>query len=267
VSEPRSTALGALDRASQLISNSWPRVALLWLTILPSRFLLMFLAWEIWRAREVPRAHAGYLTELALLTLAAWLISLYGRLRFVRSCQIGIDRGERVASARLSLGFEEFIAYAWWAVVIEALFWLCMPTLFLPVALLLLGGLLPACLRASDGRLRPLTALVESIAPGRLLVAGVLCLGIILLVGLNLHLGLQLALSLWSSVAAADVAIWSKTLDIHNPLYAIILVALALTAAEPFWLATCAYLAHAARSKRTGDDLLLWFSELKREST
>ena len=85
--EGQPGALAALDEGADLALQLPPWVALLWLTALPGRLVLVAFLVELVEFGQAASAHSQALLGLAFASLALWLLSLWGRQVFVRACR------------------------------------------------------------------------------------------------------------------------------------------------------------------------------------
>ena len=72
-----------------------PWVALLWLTALPSRLVLLAFFVELVELGEMAPSQGRTLLRLAFASLALWLLSLWGRQVFIRACRRARDNAPR----------------------------------------------------------------------------------------------------------------------------------------------------------------------------
>ena len=259
-------ALVLLDDAAEAVGRLGPATGLLWITALPSRFLLAFLLSRLIELGPKSTSYGEYFTHLAYLFLAAWLFSLWGRQAFVRACRGALqDGGAQPPLAWTRIPPAELASYLLAALAVEALFWGLLLTAVAPVALLVVAGLL-AAVPARPGELlaSPLRGLAEGSGSLRTLFRLLLVFGLLLLfAGLNLHLFLQAGLWVAAGTAAVDLSAWSTVLSPFNPLYQILLITGACLLLEPFWLAALTSHVERTRARKSGDDLRRWFAGLE----
>jgi len=259
-----ASALTAIDQGCAMVRRCAGWAGILVLAAMPARLLLVLLLWEAWKLGDGAGSRGTALSTIAWLAVAAWLVALTGRLVFIRACRAASESGE--VSVRVALG----IPWAWlWAllrpaIAIEALFWLCLPAMFLAPFFVALAGM--AAVQAPDagaGTLAPLRGLMlrTSWAP---------------LIRLTLCFVLALAAAVFAVVHGAGIAAWaaealpwvepgrwSAMTGMDEPLFVMLAFAGGCLLTEPFWIAALVSLDRQARSRGTGDDLRDWFASLK----
>lgn len=272
---------GVLDEAVDLVSRGVPGWAgLLALTSLPLRFLEAHFCNRLLELGAGARGVLGYVTALSWLLTFALLPALWGRAVFVRACALelsGTGSGGAGASPaasrmpcrqRLRLPPAGFASYVYAALVYEALFFaLGWTFVALPVLILLTGlaaatstldeppGLLASPLRAFH-HARPLATLAGLIA----------VLTVALLVAfLNLTALYWIVLALADGTAGLDLSWWKGALSWENRPFVLLLLAGAVTAVEPFWLAALVATVRRNRARQSGEDLAAWLNAIRRE--
>jgi hypothetical protein len=259
-------ALAALDEGADLALQLPPFVALLWLTALPGRLLLVAFLVELVDFGETAPAHGRALLGLAFASLALWLLSLWGRQVFIRACRRALagDAGLRLEGLRVPPG--EMAGALGAALLVELTFWALLFTVLIPVAMVAGAALAAVAAPRAGPRL---WAGVQQMAQGsgRLLALAVLlwlCLVGVLLAAINLHLLFALAVGLLSSLFPFDAPVWREMLEFGNPLYFALLGLGAALLVEPFWLAAVTVHVERARSRSSGEDLRQTFEDFRR---
>jgi hypothetical protein len=74
----------------------------------------------------------------------------------------------------------------------------------------------------------------------------------------------QIGFWLLSSIGGWDIPKWSLLLSGSNRRFVLMLLAGGVLAIQPFWVAANVMLIRKAGAQETGDDLRVWFEELKR---
>jgi len=87
----------------------------------------------------------------------------------------------------------------------------------------------------------------------------------VLIVFVNLYFVFQIGLWLAGAIPGVDPTPWETVLSPDNRSFLLVLVAGAVLAVEPFWVAALTVFVHKARSRDTGEDLRLWFERLRRQ--
>jgi hypothetical protein len=267
VTAPAPALSEILDDAGALVPRvAAPWAGLLWLTAAPVRLAQAHFAARLVELGDEAGAYGSHLADLALVTTALFLLSLFGRAAFARACTRDLGAGDEAGRERLRVPAGSFAAYAGAALAVEAAFYATALAVVTVPALALVAGLLaatsplverPSLVRslsvfsASAGRAGPLAALV--------LVFG----AAFLLAALNLVVLVQAGLWMAGGVAGFDVARWQGVLGVANPRLLLVVAAGAWLLVEPWWLAALVVYAHSLRARSTGEDLRLWFERLR----
>lgn len=268
MSARREGALALVDDASDVVGRLGPWVGLLWITAIPARLLLALFCL---RLVELGAGAAGYgllLTRLAYLALGAWLVSLWGRLVFVRACRHALESARPLGLSGLRLPPAELASYLFAALAIEVLFWALFLTGAAPVALLVAAGLAAAAApRAPVSLWQPLREVGASAGSLLVLLRLLLVFALaVVLAAANLHVLAHAGLWLAGGVAGQDTAAWKPVLSFSNPLYKILIAAGATLLLEPFWLAALSSHVERVRSRKSGDDLRQWFARVRTQT-
>lgn len=269
MSGPAGTASSALDacgRGVELVRALPGWSALLVATALPVRLLTALLVWQVWSLGDEARHHGDALLGLALLALGGWVLSLLGRHWFVRACRSQLDGGHARRGAVLRVPPADLVAHLYLALLLELLFWALLPSIALPWLLTVLAALAVSAAPAGGaGLLAPLRALAGVAQPKPIAILGFGFALALVLVFFNLHVAALGGLWLAGGVAGSDLARWHGLLDLHRPLYLILLGAGSTLLLEPFWIAAMTVAALQTRARRNGEDLRQWFGELARQ--
>jgi hypothetical protein len=267
VSEDRVPVSEILDDASGLLSHvAAPWIGVLWLTALPVRFAQAHFAARLLEFRAEAAHYGDYLRDLALLSGAAFLVSLWGRAVFVRACTLAFRSDAAPGRAALRVPWPSLLAYAYVALLVETLFLALAPTLVAIPIFVTLAGLAAAAHPdyQEAGLLMPLRLLARQLAQGRALVGLVFVFGTALLVALvNLFALYGLGIWLVAAVPGLDPTAWQVLLSLENRRFVLALLVGAMLAVEPFWLASLSVFVMKSRSRETGEDLRLWFERLR----
>jgi hypothetical protein len=267
---------GVLDEAVDLVARGVPGWAgLLALTALPLRFLEAHFVNRLVQLGAGARGALGDATAISWLVTLALLPALWGRAVFVRACVLelggtapGISR--MPLRQRLRLPPAGFAAYVYTGLVYETLFFALGWTLVALPALALLTGLAAATsfgspLDEPPGLLASPLRVLRHARPLSTLAGLTAVLAVALLVAfLNLTILFLLLLLLADGTAGLDLSWWNGALSWDNRLFVLLLLAGAVTAVEPFWLAALTVTVRRARARQSGEDLAAWFAGLRR---
>lgn len=247
-----------------------PWVGLLWLCSVPVRLLQAHFAARILELRAEAGDYGDALRSVALLSVAALLLSLVGRAAFVRAAWLGLRSDGPPGKEALRVPWGSLLAYVYAALLFEALFY-ALGLTGVAVPLCIAGaGLAAAHVPVSErpGLIQPLRAVAQALAQGRALFALLAVFLIAFVVALvNLFFAFELGLWLAGALPGLDRSAWIVMLSVSNPRFVLALLAGASLLVEPFWLATLTVFVSRLRSRESGEDLRLWFGRLVREAT
>jgi hypothetical protein len=258
-----------LDEAAELVvRNAAPWLGLLWLTSVPVRLGQAAFAARIVELGATAPEYGDALRLHASQVAAALLACLWGRAVFVRACWLALRSETAAAASALRVPWGALLAYAYLALLFEALFYASALTLLAPPLCILAAGLAAAQLPVVErpGLLAPLRTLARSFAQLHVLLALEAVLAVALVVAaVNLFVVFQLGLWLAGGVPGLELSAWAHLLSFGNSRFVLALLAGASLAVEPFWLAALTVFVHRMRSRESGEDLRLWFLRLRRE--
>jgi hypothetical protein len=255
------------DGAEVALRVATPWVGLLWLTSLPLRFLQAHFAARILDLGADAAQYGDYLRGLALGAMGALLLSSWGRAVYVRACGLGLRSEDAPGPEALRIAPVALAGYVYLALMIEVLFFaLAITGLAIPLLVVAAGVAAAAHPHIErPGLLAPLRAVAPPLAEGRALTGLVFVFAVAFVAALaNLYFVFQLGRWLAGGVPGLDPAVWDTLLSPGNARFVLVLVAGAILAVEPFWLAALTVLVHRARSRETGEDLRLRFERLRR---
>ena len=245
-----------------------PWMGLLWLCSLPLRLAQAHFVARLLELGPQAGQYGNYLHGVALAAMAALLPALWARAVFVRACGLGLRDEVPTAGATLKLPVAAFADYVYLALLAEVIFYGAAPSLVaLPFAVLL-AGLAAASHPYFDrpGLFAPLRELSGLLVHGRVLAALMVVFAVaLLIVFVNLYFVFQIGLWLAGEIPGIDPTPWEAVLSPDNASFLLVLLAGAILAVEPFWIAALTVFVHKARSRDSGEDLRLWFERLRRQ--
>ncbi len=260
-----------LDEAAELVPHGVPGWAgLLALTSLPLRFLEAHFANRLIQLGDGASEHLGYLLSLSLLISLALLPALWGRAVFAHACALALSgkawgRGVPVRSV-LRLPLPGLVSYLYAGIAAETLFLFFGWTFVALPFFALFSGLAAATahLHERPGVLASLGVPFRHARPvGRLLGLTAVCGLGLGLAFLSLHTLFRFTLWLAGGAPGADLSWWSIALGWTNPQFLLLVLAGAVLAVEPFWIAALVSATRRARARESGEDLAAWFSEIR----
>jgi hypothetical protein len=256
-----------LDEATEVVSmTAAPWAGVLVATALPYRFLQALFFDQLIEVGKDASQYGRLLGGTANLTVAAILLALWGRAVYARACRIALGRG-------MSPGREV------WRVPAAALV-----SYFLTSSVLLVAGTLSALtcfgllvvsivagLAIGTMELNERVSIIEPFRLMRRYTRAVTLIGMsfvffcaVFVALVNIAAAFALAVWALSALGGFDAPRWELLFSGNNRRYMLMLVAGALIAVEPFWVAAHVVFVRKAGAQERGDDLRAWFEELRR---
>jgi hypothetical protein len=264
---PRPGLGEILDEGAELVRGvAAPFVGILALTSLPLRLGQAHFASRIVELGDEVGQYGDHLAGIALWLGLALVVSLWGRAVFVRAVSLHARTLQDPGPAAFRLSPVGFLAYVYVALLTEIAFYAtCLGVVLVPVLVLLAGlaaAVSPRMERAN--LLDPLRLVGRNGAQG-LLLAGLLLVFIAayVLAAVNLYLIFQLGLWLAGGVPGFDATRLTGLLQPDNPRFFCVLLAGGWLLVEPYWLAALAAYTQKLESRKSGEDLRLWFARLR----
>jgi hypothetical protein len=256
-----------LDDASELVARvAAPWAGLLWLTAAPLRLSQAHFAARLAELGSDASGYGNYLQQLAVLTAAFFLLSLWGRAAFARACARRLRGGDQAVRESLRVPAGSFASYVYAALAIEAAFYATALAVVTIPALALVAGLAAATspLVERPSLVRPFAVISSSSTRVAALVGLLFVFGAaLLLTAVNLLVLVQVVLWLAGGVAGFDVLRWQGVLGPSNPRLLLVVAAGSWLILEPWWLASLVVYVHALRARTSGEDLRLWFKRIR----
>lgn len=257
-----------LDESAELVRATAARWAgLLLLTSLPYYFLQAVFLDRILELGAKATEYGNLLRSTAYLTVLAFLLSLWGRAVYARACRLAATRGEAVGREALRVPGPALVNYIYVASLCALIGWLTFFTVFGPLLAVMVAGLAVGTMELNErpGLREPFRILTGYGRVVRIQVALVFVFLVGFLVALtNIMAAFQIGFWLLSSIGGWDIPKWSLLLSGSNRRFVLMLLAGGVLAIQPFWVAANVMLIRKAGAQETGDDLRVWFEELKR---
>lgn len=264
---PRPGLGEVLDEGAELVRGvGAPFTGLLALTSLPLRLGQAHFASRVVELGDEVGQYGDHLGGLALWLGLALVVSLWGRAVFVRAVGLQARALQDPGPAAFRLSPVGFLAYVYVALLTELAFYAtCLAGVLLPL-LVLVAGLAAACSPRMEhaNLMGPLRVVLSHGAQG-LLLAGLLLVFIAayILAAVNLFLLFQLGLWLAGGVSGWSPARLQGLLQPDNPRFLCVLLAGGWLLVEPYWLAALVACTQKVESRKSGEDLRLWFARLR----
>ena len=271
------SVIDVMNECSGLVRQvAAPWLGVAWLCSMPLRLLQAFWLQELAHLGSSAHRFGNYLSDLALYLIFALALSVYGRCVFVRSCNLASPGGGAPGTAALKVPLKDYATHLYLVLIVEVLWYLLFMTM-LPIPYL--ACLVPLAAAISfnvktPGVLAPLKELLNFGVHLRVLLGLGLFFGMaLLIVWINFYFASLAMVYLAKGAVGVDVAQWEHLLRWHEwfpvlPyefLPKVLLLFAAVLVLEPFWIAAHVLLVRSLRARQNGEDLRLWFDELRRE--
>ena len=277
---PLSTT-AVLDEAADAVRlTAAPWGGLLIITALPYRFAQAIFADRLLELRGDAVHYGNYLGSLASLTMVAFVISRFGRLVFARAIRLALDSGASQSSAALGgtpagegagatplrVSPASFLNYVYISAVAELISIATMITCIAPLLCTMLTGLAIGTAELNDqpSLIAPFRRVGRYGRELKIVAAMVLVFGCAFFVAaVNILAAFGIGMWLASSIGGWDLHRWAILMSFQNQRFVVMLIAGAVLALEPFWIAAHVTLVRKAGAAESGDDLRAWFEEVR----
>ncbi|MEO8033635.1 MAG: hypothetical protein ABI837_04335 [Acidobacteriota bacterium] len=264
----RLSIASVLDESAQVVRLTSVRwAALLLATSIPYRFMQVVFVDRLLELGAKANQYGDLLRLTADLTIAAFLISLWGRAVYARAARLTAGRGVVAGREALRVPAAALASYLLVASLVELLMWASLVTILGVLFAAILSGLAIGTMELNEvaGLRTPFRHIARYGRQLKIVVAltGVFVVALLVAIG-NLVALKELGLWLLSAASGADLARWRVVLSSANHRYVLIVLAGALLTVEPFWIAANVMLVRKAGTAESGDDLRVWFDELRR---
>jgi hypothetical protein len=256
-----------LDETTDVVAAAAPWASIVILTSLPFSFLAVVFVERLIELGEQAKHYGHALTMLATLTIVAFVVSLWGRAVWARACSLtrsrhmmkpGID-ALRVPPVALA-------SYLYTAAFGALLALVSDLTIIAIPATIAFSGLAIGTMELNE---RPsIVEPLKLIARHSKNTKTILSLLFVFTIGLviaavNLYATFAAALWLAHAFSGVDLSRWDVLLGFRNPHFRWLLLAGALVAVEPFWIAANVILVGRVDALESGEDLLRWLEEAR----
>jgi hypothetical protein len=262
------SATSVLDESAAIVRvTASPWAGLLLATSLPYRFMQALFADRLMELGSNAAQYGNVLRATADLTCLAFLLSLWGRAVYARSCRLASASGVAPGREALRVPLAALASYIFLASIAESVTYLLLVTGIGLALGAILSGLAIGTMELNDepGILAPLRRLGRYGRETKVIVAITLvffCAFVVALVNVATLFGAGLSLA--STIGGWDAPRWHVLLSSANRRFVLMIIAGALLVIEPFWIAANVLLVRKAGAAESGDDLRVWFEELQR---
>ena len=262
------TTSSILDEAVDVVRRlPGSAVAIPILCSLPLRFLQIAFVRELFMLKGEAAHYRTSLTILASWIIAALLLSSWGRVVFARACRIG-DGARLRDSMRVPLA--ALLDFVIISLLMEILIWIASFTIVAPVLATIVTGVAIGAIEQfrRPGVIEPLRVVSRHLRHTRVLIGIFLTMLTGAIVALaNLYFAFRLLLMIAGAFSLLDLQVWSGLLSPANGHFVSLVGAGAILAAEPFWICANVVFVRRAGSAQSGEDLTLWFQQLREQNS
>lgn len=263
---PLSTS-SVLDEAAETVRKvASPWAALSLATILPYRFAQAVFAEYLIDLGTDAQHRAHFLMTVAAWTMAAFVVSRWGRLVFARAVRLAVESGRVPGAAALRVPFAALLDYLYVSLFVECASISMFMTCFAPMAGTVVSGLAIGTAESNDrpslaapfrriGKIGAQVRIAVAVTLVFFCAAAVAAANVAGVFGAGLWLG--------SAIGGWDLPRWKHILGPNNTRFLLMVIAGALVALEPFWVAAYVTFVRKAGVVESGDDLRQWFEELR----
>ena len=263
---PLSTTAVLDEAADGVRLAAAPWAAVLILTSIPYRFAQALFVDRLIELGSDASHYGNYLQSIATMTMLAFVISRWGRLVFARAVRLASESGATPKREALHIPFAAFLNYLYVSAFAELANVMTLIVCITPALFTIFSGLAIGSAEMND---QPsLAAPFRRIARyGRELkiATALMCVFICAIGVAAINVAAAVAAGLWlaGSIGGWDAHRWALLISFGNRRFLLVVIAGAIVALEPFWIAAYVTLVRKAGAVETGDDLRAWFEELR----
>jgi len=262
---PLSTT-SVLDETAEVVSRAAaPWAAVVAATSLPYRFLQVLFIERVVELGGNATHYGRALGTIANLTLAAFILSRWGRAVWARACRLSEANGVTPGREVWRVPFVALVSYLFVSTIAELLYYATSFTVIGPLFAMMFAGLAAGTieLNTRPGIMPPLRLMAHYSSTSRQLAALVFVFFIATAVAfINLFAAFFAGEWLVHAFTSVNLARWDILLSFRNKHFIYLLIAGAIVIVEPFWIAAHVVLVRRAGVAETGEDLRRWFRGL-----
>jgi hypothetical protein len=263
---PLSTT-SVLDEAADAVRiAAAPWAALLILTSLPYRFAQTLFVDRLLELGSNASRYGDYLSSMATMTMIAFVVSRWGRLVFARAVRLAIDSGASPKREAARIPFATFLNYVYISAFAEVASLMTLMLCIGPPLFTMFSGLAIGSAEMNDhpslaAPFRRVKQYGRNLKIVFALMFIFICASVVAMLNVAAAFGFGLWLS--GSIGGWDAHRWALLINPANRRFLLVVIAGAVIALEPFWIAAHVTLVRKAGAEETGDDLRAWFEELR----
>ena len=263
---PLSTTAVLDEAADSVRLAAAPWAGVLIVTAIPYRFAQAIFVDRLYELGGDASHYGNYLSYVATMTMLAFVISRWGRLVFARAIRLAGETGDPPRRDALRITPAVFLNYLYLSAAAEFLSAMTLIICIGPPLLTMFSGLAIGSAELNDqpSVLGPFRAIRRYGREMKIVFALLLVFGCALVVAaVNVAAAFGIGMWLAGSVGGWDVQRWAMLIDPNNRRFVLMMLAGAVIALEPFWIAAHVTLVRRAGAEESGDDLRAWFEELQ----
>ena len=263
---PLSTT-SVLDESTDIVSMvGAPWAAVVIATSIPYRFMQAVFVDRLIEVGGEATHYGTLLGTTANLAIVAFVLALWGRAVFARACRLAAARGAPPGGEAWRVSPVAFASYIFTGTLAELIFY---ATLFSGIGTIMsaiVGGLAIGTMELNErasilGAMRLIGRYGRELRIVTALVIVFACAALVAFINVSATFGFGMWLS--DVFLGADLSRWSVLFSQHNRRFVLATIAGAWIAIEPFWIAANVVLVRKAGAAETGEDLRVWFEELR----
>ena len=256
-----------LDEATEVVSiTAAPWAGLLVITAIPYKFLQALFLDQLIEVGGSATHYGNLLGGTANMIVAALLLSLWGRAVYARACRLAMGRELAPGRETWRVPPAALISYILTSSVLVIAGYLSLFTCLGVLVAAMFAGLAIGTMELNErvSLFEPFRLMFRS-SRTLMLVAFAFVFFCAVLVAL-VNIAAAFGIGVWaaSAIGGWDAPRWQMLFGPGNRRYLLMLVAGAMAAVEPFWIATHVIFVRKAGAEERGDDLRMWFEDLRR---
>lgn len=256
-----------LDEATDVVSmTAAPWAGLLVATALPYRFLQALFFDQLVEVRTEAAQYGNLLGGTANMIVAAIVIALWGRAVYARACRLAMGRGATPGREVWRVPAAALVSFFLTSSVVLLVGHLSVFTCIGLWIVAMFAGLAIGTMELNErvSVLEPFRLIGRYAKPMILLGMAFVFFCGLFVAFVNLAAAFGLGVWALSAIGGFDAPRWELLFTPGNRRFVLMLVAGALVAVEPFWVAAHVVFVRKAGAQERGDDLRAWFEELRR---
>jgi hypothetical protein len=257
-----------LDESTEVVTQTAaPWAGLLIATAIPYRFLQALFLDQLMEVGASAAQYGNLLGGTANLTVLAIVLALWGRAVYARACRIALGRGAAPGREAWRVPAPALASYFMTASALMMVGYLSLFTCLGIIVAIMFSGLAIGTMELNErvSIRAPFRLLFRYASTVRIPAALIFVFFVAMLVAL-FNLLATFGLLQWAAGALGgfDAPRWQRLFSEENRRFVLLLLAGALIAIEPFWIAAHVVFVRKAGAQESGDDLRAWFDELRR---